>query len=165
MSDKQERGRGTTAGGGGSDAAAGATGLGAGAASLGAGVAGLGGGAAQLQGAAEASARLSRDMIERAGEGFEVMRRIGEALGEGARAAAGEVSGYVAHTAQRQQEMVQRLAQARSPADVLEVQTRYYQDNLRELFGLAERLSRGGADAARQAGRQVGGADEGPGRA
>jgi hypothetical protein len=174
MSDKQDRNRqGTPAEGG-----AGAAGLGAGAASLGAGATGLGAGAAgssgndaarmgqeAMRGAAEMSAQLSRDMIDRAGQGFDVMRQIGETLGSGARTTAGEVSEYLRHTAQRQQEMAQQLAQARTPGDVLDIQTRYYQDNLRELFGLTERLSRNTAETAHQAGQRIGGRDEGPGRA
>ena len=178
MSDKQDRKPGAGAG-------AGAAGLGAGAADLGAGATGLGGGptgrpggvggfsqgqaalqqgAEQMRAAAEASARLSQEMIERATQNFEVMRRIGETLGTGARTATQDLSEYVRHTAQRQQEMAQKLAQARTPSDVLDIQTRYFQDNLKELLGLSERLSQTSAEAARQAGQRIGGGDEGPTR-
>jgi phasin protein len=120
-------------------------------------------GAERMRAAAEMSAQLPREMIERAGQNFEVMRRIGETLGAGARTAGAELSEYVRHTAERQQEMAQRLAQARTPSDVLDIQSRYFQDNLRELLGLSERLSRASAETARQAGQGAGG-DQGQGR-
>ena len=120
-------------------------------------------GAERMRAAAEVSSQLPREMIERAGQNFEVMRRIGETLGSGARAAGAELSEYVRHTAERQQEMAQRLSQARTPSDVLEIQSRYFQDNLRELLGLSERLSRASAETARQAGQGLSGG-EGPSR-
>jgi len=49
-------------------------------------------GAEQMRGTAEASARLSQEMIQRASENFEVLRRIGETLGSGARTATAELS-------------------------------------------------------------------------
>ncbi|HEX2173771.1 MAG TPA: phasin family protein [Dehalococcoidia bacterium] len=113
-------------------------------------------GADQMRAAAQMSAQLSQEMIQRAGQNFEVMRRIGEALSAGGRTATTELSEYVRHTAQRQQEMTQRLAQARTPNDVLDIQTQYFQDNLRELLGLTERLSQNTAETARQAGQGIG---------
>ncbi len=112
--------------------------------------------AEQMRGAGEASARLSRDLIERAGQNFDVMRRIGEAMGSGARAAGAELSEFVRHTGRRQQEMAQDLARARTPGEVLEIQTRHFQDGLRELLGLSERLARNSAETARQAGQEIG---------
>src|SRR3954447_16191490 len=116
-------------------------------------------GADQVRNAAQTSAQLSQDMIQRAGQNFEVMRRIGETLSSGARTAGNELSEYVRHTAQRQQEMIQRLAQARTPSDVLDIQNQYFQDNLRELLGLSERLSQNSAETARQAGQGIGGSN------
>ena len=113
-------------------------------------------GAEQMRGTAEASARLSQEMIQRASQNFEVLRRIGETLGSGARTATAELSEYVRHTSQRQQEMAQQLSQARTPSDVLDIQTRHFQDNLRELLGLSERLSQHSAEAVRQAGQSIG---------
>ena len=113
-------------------------------------------GAEQMRGAAEASARLSQEMIQRASQNFEVLRRIGETLGSGARTATAQLSEYVRHTSQRQQEMAQQLSQARTPNDVLDIQTRHFQDNLRELLSLSERLSQHSAEAARQAGQSIG---------
>ena len=113
----------------------------------------------QLRNATQASAQLSQDMIQRAGQNFEVMRRIGETLSSGARTAGNELSEYVRHTAQRQQEMTQRLAQARTPSDVLDIQNQYFQDNLKELLGLSERLSQDSAETAKQAGQGIGGPD------
>src|SRR5919199_5817760 len=101
-----------------------------------------------MRGAAEASARLSQEMIQQATQNFEVLRRIGETLGSGARTATAELSEYVRHTAQRQQEMAQQLAQARTPGDVLDIQTRHFQDNLKELLGLSERMSQHSAETA-----------------
>ncbi|HEY8612302.1 MAG TPA: phasin family protein [Roseomonas sp.] len=114
-------------------------------------------GADQMRGAAEASAQLPREMIDRAGQNFEVMRRIGETLSSGAQSATSEVSEYVRHTTQRQQEMVQKLSQARTPSDVLDIQSRYFMDNLRELLGVSEKLLQNSADTARQAGQGLGG--------
>jgi hypothetical protein len=114
-------------------------------------------GADQVRNAAQTSAQLSQDMIQRAGQNFEVMRRIGETLSSGARTAGNELSEYVRHTAQRQQEMTQRLAQARTPSDVLDIQNQYFQDNLKELLGLSERLSQNSAETAKQAGQGIGG--------
>jgi hypothetical protein len=113
-------------------------------------------GAEQMRGTAEASTRLSQDMIQRASQNFEVLRRIGETLGSGARTAAAELSEYVRHTSQRQQEMAQQLSQARTPDDVLNIQTQYFQDNLRELLSLSERMSQHSAETARQAGQSIG---------
>jgi FtsZ-binding cell division protein ZapB len=113
-------------------------------------------GAEQMRGTAEASALLSQEMIQRASQNFEVLRRIGETLGSGARTATAELSEYVRHTSQRQQEMARQLSQARTPNDVLDIQTRHFQDNLRELLGLSERLSQHSAEAARQAGQGIG---------
>ncbi len=116
-------------------------------------------GAEQMRGATEGSARISRELIERAGQNFEVMRRIGETLTSGVREATTDLTEYVRHTAQRQQEMVQALGRARSPEEVLEIQTRHFQDNLRELLGLSERLARNSAETARRAGQGIGGDD------
>jgi hypothetical protein len=114
-------------------------------------------GADQMRNAAQMSAQLSQEMIQRAGQNFEVMRRIGAALNAGGRSAGNEFAEYVRHTAQRQQEMAQRLAQARTPSDVLDIQTGFFQENLRELLGLTERLSQNTAETARQAGQGIGG--------
>jgi hypothetical protein len=159
MSDKQDKRFGSATG-----QSKGAAGQAGGAGSVQQGHEAVQRGVEQMRSAAEASAKLSQEMIERATQNFEVMRRIGETLGSGARSAAEDLSEYVRHTAQRQQEMAQRLAQARTPNDVLEVQTRYFQDNLRELLGLSERLSQTSAETARQAGQKLGGGDEGPAR-
>jgi hypothetical protein len=113
-------------------------------------------GAEQMRDTAEASARLSQEMIQRASQNFEVLRRIGETLGSGARTATTELSEYARHTTQRQQEMVQQLSQARTPADVLDIQTRYFQDNLKEILSLTERMSQHSAETARQAGQSMG---------
>jgi len=113
-------------------------------------------GAEQMRGTAQASAQLSQEMIQRASQNFEVLRQIGETLGSGARTAATELSEYVRHTSQRQQEMAQQLAQARTPSDVLDIQTRHFQDNLKELLGLSERMSQHSAETARQAGQSIG---------
>lgn len=112
-------------------------------------------GAEQMRGAAEASARLPQEMIQRASQNFEVMRRIGETLSSGAQAATSELSEYVQHTAQRQQEMAQQLTQARTATDLFDIQTRFFQDNLRELLGLSERLLQHSATTARQAGQTI----------
>ena len=50
---------------------------------------------------------------------------------------------------------MQQLTSARSPNDVLEIQNRYLQDNLRELLSFSERLSRLSADKAKEAGEQL----------
>ena len=113
-------------------------------------------GAEQMRGTAEASARLSQEMIQRASQNFEVLRRIGETLGSGARTAAADLGEYVRHTSQHQQDMAQQLSQARTPSDVLDIQTRHFQDSLRELLSLSERLSQHSAEAARQAGQSIG---------
>jgi hypothetical protein len=113
-------------------------------------------GAEQMRGTAEASARLSQEMIQQASQNFEMLRRIGETLGAGTRTATADLSEYVRHTSQRQQEMAQQLSQARTPGDVLNIQTRYFQDNLKELLSLSERMSLRSAETARQAGQSIG---------
>jgi hypothetical protein len=90
------------------------------------------------------------------------MRRIGETLGSGAGAAAADLSEYMRHTTQRQQEMAHQLSQARTPSDVLDIQARHFQDNLRELLRLSERMSRTSADTAREAGQRI--IEDDPGR-
>ena len=109
----------------------------------------------QMGGMAEMSAKVSQDLIQRSGQNFEMMRRIAETMTSGARIAATECSEYARHTAKRQAEMMQQLGTARSPNDVLEIQNRYLQDNLKELLSFSERMSRLSADKAKEAGEQL----------
>jgi hypothetical protein len=51
--------------------------------------------------------------------------------------------------------MMQQLTSARSPNDVLDIQNRYLQDNLKELLSFSERLSRLSADKAREASEKI----------
>ena len=50
---------------------------------------------------------------------------------------------------------MQQLGAARSPDDVLEIQNRYLQDNLKELLSFSERLSRLSADKAKESGEHL----------
>ena len=50
---------------------------------------------------------------------------------------------------------MQQLSSARSPNDVLDIQNRYLQDNLKELLSFSERLSRLSADKAREASEKL----------
>jgi len=109
----------------------------------------------QMSDAAEMSAKVSQEMIQRSGQNFEMMKRIAEAMTSGARSAASECAEYAKHTAKRQTEMMQQLASARSPNDVLDIQNRYLQDNLKELLTFSERLSRLSADKAREASEKI----------
>lgn len=109
----------------------------------------------QMSGMAEMSAKVSQDLIQRSGQNFEMMRRIAETMTSGARTAANECSEYTRHSAKRQAEMMQQLGAARSPNDVLEIQNRYLQDNLKELLNFSERMSRLSADKAKEAGEQL----------
>jgi len=52
--------------------------------------------------------------------------------------------------------MPQRLPKARPPRVSLHITTRHFQDNLRGLLSLSERLSQHSAEAARQAGQSIG---------
>jgi hypothetical protein len=101
------------------------------------------------------SAQVSQELIQRSGQNFEMMKRIAEAMTSGARSAASECAEYAKHSAQRQTEMMQQLASARSPNDVLDIQNRYLQDNLKELLSFSERLSRLSADKAREASDKI----------
>ena len=101
------------------------------------------------------SAKVSQELIERSGQNFEMMKRIAEAMTSGARSAASECAEYAKHSAKRQTEMMQQLASARSPNDVLDIQNRYLQDNLKELLTFSERLSRISADKAREASEKI----------
>jgi len=109
----------------------------------------------QMTGMAEMSAKVSQDLIQRSGQNFEMMRRIAETMASGARSAAAECGEYAQHTAKRQAEMMQQLGSARSPDDVLEIQNRYLQDNLKELLSFSERLSRLSADKAKEASERL----------
>jgi hypothetical protein len=109
----------------------------------------------QMSGMAEMSAKVSQNIITRSGQNFEIMRRIAETLALGVQSAASECSEYAQHTARRQTEMMQQLGVARSPDDVLEIQNRYLQDNLKELLSFSERLSRLSADKAKEAGEHL----------
>ncbi|EWY39899.1 hypothetical protein N825_04325 [Skermanella stibiiresistens SB22] len=97
------------------------------------------------------SAKVSQELIQRSGQNFEMMKRIAETMTSGARSAAAECAEYAKHSAKRQTEMMRQLAAARSPNDVLDIQTRFLQDNLTELLSFSERLSRLSADKAREA--------------
>ncbi len=101
------------------------------------------------------SAKVSQELIERSGQNFEMMKRIAEAMTSGARSAASECAEYAKHSAKRQTEMMQQLASARSPNDVLDIQNRYLQDNLKELLTFSERLSLISADKAREASEKI----------
>ena len=101
------------------------------------------------------SAKVSQELIQRSGQNFEMMKRIAEAMTSGARSAASECAEYAKHSAKRQTEMMQQLASARSPNDVLDIQNRYLQDNLKELLSFSERLSRLSADKAREASEKI----------
>jgi hypothetical protein len=101
------------------------------------------------------SAKVSQELIQRSGQNFEMMKRIAEAMTSGARSAASECAEYAKHSAKRQTEMMQQLASARSPNDVLDIQNRYLQDNLKELLTFSERLSRLSADKAREASEKI----------
>jgi len=109
----------------------------------------------QMTGMAEMSAKVSQDLIQRSGQNFEMMRRIAETMASGARSAATECGEYVQHTAKRQAEMMQQLSSARSADDVLEIQNRYLQDNLKELLTFSERLSRLSAEKAKEASERL----------
>ena len=101
------------------------------------------------------SAKISQDLIERSGQNFEMMKRIAETLTSGGKSAVSECGEYAQNTAKRQSEMMRQLTSARSPNDVLEIQTRYLQDSLRELLSFSERLSRLSADKAKEAGERL----------
>ncbi|QQP91479.1 phasin family protein [Skermanella sp. TT6] len=101
------------------------------------------------------SAKVSQEMIQRSGQNFEMMKRIAETMTSGARSAAAECAEYAKHSAKRQSEMMQQLASARSPNDVLDIQNRYLQDNLKELLSFSERLSRLSADKAKEASERL----------
>ncbi|WP_158046099.1 phasin family protein [Skermanella pratensis] len=101
------------------------------------------------------SAKVSQELIQRSGQNFEMMKRIAETMTSGARSAAGECAEYAKHSAKRQSEMMQQLASARSPNDVLDIQNRYLQDNLKELLNFSERLSRLSAEKAKEAGERL----------
>ena len=101
------------------------------------------------------SAKVSQEMIQRSGQNFEMMKRIAEAMASGARSAASECAEYAKHSAKRQTEMMQQLSSARSPNDLLDIQNRYLQDNLKELLAFSERLSRLSADKAREASEKL----------
>jgi hypothetical protein len=109
----------------------------------------------QMGGMAQMSAKVSQDLVNRSGQNFEMMRRIAETMASGARSAATECAEYAQHTAKRQAEMMQQLSGARSPDDVLEIQNRYLQENLRELLSFSERLSTLSAEKAREAGQKL----------
>jgi hypothetical protein len=109
----------------------------------------------QMSGMAEMSAKVSRELIERSGQNFEVMRQIAETLASGVQTAASECSEYAQHTAQRQAEMMQQLSAAQSPNDALRIQNHFLKDNLKELLGFSERLSRLSADKAKEAGEHL----------
>jgi hypothetical protein len=96
----------------------------------------------QTSGMAEMAAQVSQNVIARSGQNFEIMRRIAETLASGVQSAASECSEYAQHTTRRQAELMQQLGAARSPDAVLEIQNRYLQDNLKELLGFSERLSK-----------------------
>jgi hypothetical protein len=101
------------------------------------------------------SAQVSQELIQRSGQNFEMMKRIAEAMTSGAKSAASECAEYAKHSAKRQTEMMQQLASARSPNDVLDIQNRYLQDNLKELLSFSERLSLLSADKAREVSEQI----------
>ena len=105
--------------------------------------------------AAEMSAKVSQELIQRSGQNFEMMKRIAEAMTSGAKSAASECAEYAKHSAKRQTEMMQQLASARSPNDVLDIQNRYLQDNLKELLSFSERLSLLSADKAREVSEKI----------
>ena len=83
-----------------------------------------------------------------------MMKRIAEAMTSGAKSAASECAEYAKHSAKRQTEMMQQLASARSPNDVLDIQNRYLQDDLKELLSFSERLSLLSADKAARSERE-----------
>jgi hypothetical protein len=109
----------------------------------------------QMSGMAEMSAKVSRELIERSGQNFEVMRRIAETLASGVQTTANECTEYVQHTVQRQTWMMQQLSAAQSPNEVLEIQNHYLNDNLKEILSFTERLSRLSADKAKEAGERL----------
>jgi hypothetical protein len=109
----------------------------------------------QMTDVAGMSAKVSQELIQRSGQNFEMMKRIAETMTSGARSAASECAEYAKHSAKRQTEMMQQLASARSPNDVLDIQNRYLQDNLKELLTFSERLSRLSADKAREASENI----------
>jgi hypothetical protein len=108
-----------------------------------------------MQDMAGMSAKVSQELIQRSGQNFEMMKRIAESMTSGARSAASECAEYAKSSAKRQTEMMQQLASARSPNDVLDIQNRYLQDNLKELLSFSERLSRLSADKAREASEKI----------
>jgi len=109
----------------------------------------------QMTDVAGMSAKVSQELIQRSGQNFEMMKRIAETMTSGARSAASECAEYAKHSAKRQTEMMQQLASARSPNDVLDIQNRYLQDNLKELLTFSERLSQLSADKAREASEKI----------
>ena len=108
-----------------------------------------------MQDVAGMSAKVSQELIQRSGQNFEMMKRIAESMTSGARSAASECAEYAKSSAKRQTEMMQQLTSARSPNDVLDIQNRYLQDNLKELLTFSERLSRLSADKAREASDKI----------
>ena len=108
-----------------------------------------------MQDMAGMSAKVSQELIQRSGQNFEMMKRIAESMTSGARSAATECAEYAKNSAKRQTEMMQQLTSARSPNDVLDIQNRYLQDNLKELLSFSERLSRLSADKAREASEKI----------
>jgi hypothetical protein len=99
--------------------------------------------------------RVSQEAARRTSENMELMKRLAETMLSGAKETSSEMVGWTREAAERQAAATREITQARSLDEVLEIQNRHIQENLRALLDLSAKISQVSAATASEASSQV----------